>query len=230
MSQSVSVIIPVYNEARTLREIVERVLRAPFDKQLIVVDDGSTDGSADVLRALEKEHPRALIVVSLAVNCGKGAALRAGFARATGDVIVIQDADLEYDPRDIPKLLERIATPDADVVYGSRILGRTRRGYAGFYLGGVFVSMVTSLVYRTHISDEPTCYKVFPRALLDQLKLTCVGFEFCSEFTAKALMRGVVIREAPIRYYPRSFDEGKKINWRDGVRAVWDLVRIRLAR
>jgi glycosyltransferase involved in cell wall biosynthesis len=230
MSAKVSVVMPVYNEAKTVREIVERVLAAPFDKEIIAVDDGSTDGSGDILRALVASHPDTVRVVSLGRNSGKGAALRSGFAQASGDVLIVQDADLEYDPTDIPKLLAALDRPGTDVVYGSRIRGRTPHGYASFYLGGVTVSLVASLVLRTHISDEPTCYKMFPRRLLEKIDLACSGFEFCPEFTAKALRRGCTLREVPIRYHARRFDEGKKIRWVDGVKAVWFLLRYALSR
>jgi len=143
---------------------------------------------------------------------------------------VIQDADLEYDPADIPKLLDALEGTDADVVYGSRILARTRRGYALFYLGGLTVSLVASLLFRTHLSDEPCCYKLFPRTFLEWLDLRCTGFEFCPELTAKTLGRGYIIREVPVSYRARSFRQGKKINWLDGLKAIGYLVRFALAR
>ena len=230
MPPKVSVIIPVYNEADTVGEIVERLTSVPFDKEIIVVDDGSTDGSGEVLRKLAASHADALNLVALPENRGKGAALRAGFAEAAGDLIIVQDADLEYDPEDIPKLLAKIEEPDVDLVYGSRILARTRRGYAAFYLGGIAVSLVASLLFRTHLSDEPCCYKLFPRKLLDEIRLKCEGFEFCPELTANALRRGYAIREIPVSYRARSFHEGKKITWRDGVLAIAYLMRYALAR
>jgi len=230
MSPGVSVVIPVYNEAATVREIVERVIAACFDKEIVAVDDGSTDGSGGILDELAEKHPATVRVVSLPENRGKGAALRAGFSRATGDVLVVQDADLEYDPADIPRLLSALEAPGVDIVYGSRILGKTPRGHAAFYVGGIALSLVASLLFRTHISDEPTCYKMFPRRLLDDIRLTCVGFEFCPEITAKALRRGYAIRDVPIGYRARSFKEGKKINWRDGVKAILYLIRYGLAR
>ncbi len=227
MAGKVSVVIPAFNEAATVGTIIDRVLAVPIDKEVVVVDDGSTDGTDGILAALARKHP-AIVVVRREVNGGKGAALRAAFARATGDVIIVQDADLEYNPRDYPALLAALEKPGVDLVYGSRILGHTRRGYAAFYVGGILVSLVASLLFRTHLSDEPTCYKVFRRRLLDRLRLECRGFEFCPEITAKALRRGLTIREVPIRYDARSLREGKKVRWTDGVKAIYFLVKYRL--
>jgi len=229
MSPEVSVIIPVYNEADTVGEIVERLLAVGFDKEIIIVDDGSTDDSPTVLRKLTQTYPDTLRLVTCETNRGKGAALRAGFAHASGQFILVQDADLEYDPEDIPKLLAALEQTDADVVYGSRIRGRTPRGYAAFTLGGITVSLVASLLFRTHLSDEPCCYKLFPRGLLDEIDLVCEGFEFCAELTARTLRRGYTLREVPVNYHPRSFREGKKIRWIDGVWAIYYLMRYRLA-
>jgi glycosyltransferase involved in cell wall biosynthesis len=227
LTKRLSVIIPVYNEAATVHRIIEKVLAVPVDKEVIAVDDGSTDGSAEELRRLASLHPE-ITVVLRPENRGKGAAVRAGLARATGDVVIIQDADLEYDPGDYPALLAALERPGTDVVYGSRILGRTRHGHPWFYLGGQIVSLVASIVFGTHISDEPTCYKVFPRKVLRRIRLAADGFEFCPEVTAKVLRCGYTIREVPIRYYPRSFAEGKKIRWIDGVKAVYYLIKYRL--
>jgi len=227
MGGKLSVVIPVYNEAATVAKIIERVLAVPVEKELITVDDGSTDDTRTVLRELASRHPE-MKVVTQPVNRGKGAALRAGFAHATGDVIIVQDADLEYDPDDYPALLAELEKPDVDIIYGSRILGHSRHGHPAFYVGGIAVSLAASQIFRTHISDEPTCYKVFPRRLLDSLRLTCTGFEFCAELTARALRHGYRIREVPIRYHPRTRRQGKKMCWTDGVKAVYYLLKYRL--
>ena len=202
----VSIVVPIYNEEATLAELVARVLavRMPTDpasgrpvaREVILVDDGSRDGSSDIARKLSAEHPdvRALICPE---NHGKGYALRTAFAQVTGDVILIQDADLEYDPQDYPALLAPILSGKADVVYGSRVLGPGPQGTWMFYLGGRVVSLATNLLFGSDITDEPTCYKVFRRSVLDSFELTCTGFEFCPEFTAKALRAASPARAAP---------------------------------
>jgi len=227
MGKKLSVVIPVYNEGRTVQGIIERVLAVPIEKEIIAVDDGSTDDTSEVLEGLAGRHPEITVVIQPR-NQGKGSALRAGFDRATGDVIIVQDADLEYDPRDYPVLLAKLEKPGVDLVYGSRTLGKNPFCHASFFLGGQVVSLVASLLFRTRISDEPTCYKVFPRKLLDTIHLQSRGFEFCPEITAKALRRGCTIREVPIRYYPRSVAQGKKIRWTDGLKAIYYLVKYRL--
>jgi glycosyltransferase involved in cell wall biosynthesis len=224
MAKKVSVVIPAYNEDKTLGEIVGRVLAIPIETEVIVVDAGSTDNTAAVLKDLEGKHPE-ITVVTLSESLGKGAALRAGFARARGDAIIVQDADLEYDPRDCPALLAALRKPGTEMVYGSRIIGKNPHGPVITFVGGRVISLLTSLLFRTHISDEPTGYKVFPRELLDTIRLECTGFEFCAEITAKALRRGYTIREVPIRYHPRSPAEGKKLRWTDGLKTAYTLVK-----
>jgi len=224
MGQKLSVVIPAYNEGRTVGEIVERVLALPMEKEVIVVDAGSTDSTAAVLKELGRKHPE-MTVVTLSESLGKGSALRAGFARVRGEVILVQDADLEYDPEDYPALLAALEKPGAEMVYGSRIIGKNPHGPMSYFLGGWVISLLTSLLFRTHISDEPTGYKVFPRELLDTIHLESRGFEFCPEITAKALRLGYTIREVPIRYHPRGLAEGKKIRWTDGLKAVYTLIK-----
>jgi len=223
-----SVVVPVYDEAATIEEVIERVraVRVPgHDIELVLVDDGSTDGTREVLA----RHAADCTVLFHRRNRGKGAALRTGFAHVTGDVVLVQDADLEYDPADYPALVDPIARGEARVVYGSRRLRRENRQHSGFafFLGGVFLTVITNVLYRTRITDEPTCYKVFDAALLRDIPLVCERFEFCPEVTAKVARRGERIVEIPIRYEPRSVDEGKKIGLRDAIEAVWTLFRFR---
>lgn len=237
--RKVSIVVPFYNESKTLAEIVERVLAvdlgresttgAPIAREVILVDDGSTDGSCEIARKLAEENGEVLAIINVQ-NHGKGYALRTGFARATGDVIIVQDADLEYDPADYPTLLEPILSGKTDVVYGSRILGKGRRGGWFYYVGGRLISTLTNVLFNAKITDEPTCYKVFRRSVLEHIQLTCTGFEFCPEFTAKALRSGYHIHEVPIHYDPRTPAEGKKITFRDGLKTAWTLVKYRLIR
>jgi len=226
-----SVVIPVYNERDTLPEVVRRVERVDLPgmrKEIVLVDDGSTDGTRDVLRELARSHR----VLFHRGNHGKGAALRTGFHHATGDVLLVQDADLEYFPEDYPALVGPILSGEAKVVYGSRRLRRENRQHSGlaFFLGGVFLTALANLLYRTRITDEPTCYKVFSTEVLREIPLRCHRFEFCPEVTAKVARRGHRIVEVPIRYEPRSVEEGKKIRLRDGIEAIWTLLRYRFGR
>ncbi|MGL4463645.1 MAG: glycosyltransferase family 2 protein [Planctomycetia bacterium] len=228
-----TVVIPCYNEEKTLGEVLDRVLTAPpadVDREIVVVDDGSTDDGAAVAQRYVARHPGVVHLIRLPKNKGKGAALRAGFQSATGDVVLVQDADLEYDPGDYPRLLAPFADPAVNVVFGSRILGSSNRSYSRYYWGGRLVTWVTNLLYGSRLTDEPTGYKVVRRSLLARLPLECDGFEFCPELTALLLRRGETIHETPIQYRPRSFADGKKINWRDGVVALWTLWRLRWRR
>jgi len=227
-----SVVIPCYNEERTLATVLDRVLSAPppeVEKEILIVDDGSKDNSAAIAEALALSHPN-VFFHRLPQNRGKGAAVRHGIQHATGDVVLIQDADLEYDPNEYPALLAPFAQPLVTVVYGSRIKGSGNRSYNRYYWGGRGVTFFTNLLYGSHLTDEPTGYKVFRRSFLQSIPLECDGFEFCPEITAKALRLGVTIHEVPISYSPRSFAEGKKIGWRDGFAALWTLLRFRWKR
>jgi len=221
-----SIIMPVYNERDTVREVIESVLGAPLtlEKELVVVDDGSTDGTSEILDALDLSRVK---VIRQVPNQGKGAALRRGLREATGDIVIIQDADMEYDPRDYQKLIDPIVSGEATVVYGSRQLGENTFSYRRFYFGGLFLSWLTNLLYGSDITDEPTCYKVFRKDVIDSIELKCKRFEFCPEVTAKVLKRGIKIVERPISYNPRSISEGKKINWKDGVEAILTLLKYR---
>lgn len=225
---TVSVIVPAFNEAATILPLLEslRSVRFPVERQIVVVDDGSVDETPKLLAALPDPDVR---VLTHPENRGKGAAIRTGLEAAEGEIVAIQDADLEYDPTELPKLVEPILRGEADVVYGSRILNpENPASYRVFYWGGRFLSLCTNLLYGSSITDEPTCYKVFRTELLRSLNLECVRFEFCPEATAKLLLRGVRIHEIPISYRPRRVDEGKKIGWRDGIEAVWTLLKHRI--
>lgn len=224
--RKLSIVIPAYDEERTIAETIRRVEAADLGvaKEIVVVDDGSVDSTREILASFGDR----VKAISLPENRGKGAALRAGFAVATGDYVVVQDADLEYDPADL-RLLVAKAREGNKAVYGSRRLGRGKNPMAGFsyYAGGVLLSWLANALYGTRITDEPTCYKMFDRELLASIPLVCEGFEFCPEVTAKVARRGVPIVEVPIGYAPRSRAEGKKINWRDGLVAIRTLIRYR---
>lgn len=228
-----SVIVPVYNEADTVARLIERVLAVELDnveREIIVVDDGSTDGSHDVLERIAAKRPDVIKVYRHERNRGKGAAIRTALEHVTGDVVITQDADLEYDPEDYPKLLALFEDPAVRVVYGSRNLRSNPRSSWAFYWGGRLVSWVANLLYGSDLTDEATGYKLFRTDLLRSLDLQADGFEFCPEVTSKLLRRDVVIHEVPISYRPRGLEEGKKINWRDGLEAVWTLVKHRFKR
>lgn len=235
MGSPLSVIVPAYNEAGTIREILERVLAdrlRAIVHEVIVVDDGSEDDTGSRAETVAAAHPdRAVRVVRLPANRGKGAALREGLRHATGDLILVQDADLEYDPRDYPALVAPFADPGVQIVYGSRTRGLRRFGgrpsSRRYYWGGQLVTQATNLLYGSRLTDEPTGYKCFRRSVLASLSPRAEGFDVCPELTARALRRGHRIVEVPIHYAPRSFAAGKKIRWTDGVRAVWVLLRER---
>jgi dolichol-phosphate mannosyltransferase len=220
-----SVIMPVYNERGTIEEILRRVCAAALDKEIIVVDDGSSDGTRQYLAGLDEEGIK---VVFHARNRGKGGAVRTGLAHATGEVVIIQDADLEYDPGDYPALLEPIRQGQAQVVYGSRLLGPGRaHSSAAFYWGGRLITLATNILFNSRLTDEPTCYKVFKREVLESIAFISDGFEWEPEVTAKLLRRGVRITEVPISYHPRKKDQGKKIKPLDGLKALTTLLRYR---
>ena len=224
MTQSkLSVIIPVYNEHELLPKLLQKVQKVPVSKEIIIVDDGSTDGTRDFLSELKDEK---ITVVFHEKNVGKGMAIRTGITKATGDIIIIQDADLEYDPNDYPKLIKPIIDGKAKVVYGSRnIRGGFTPKYKLNMYATIFLTWLTNLLYKANITDEPTCYKVFSADVLKKINLKCKRFEFCPEVTAKVRKAGHEIYEVPISYYPRSVAEGKKIKWRDGFEAVWTLFK-----
>ena len=220
-----SVVMPVFNERTTIDEIVTRVLAVPMRVQLIVVDDCSTDGTRDRLRELQQHYGFTLLLQER--NQGKGAALRRGFAAVSGDLVVIQDADLEYSPEEFPELVDLIVTGRADVVYGSRFLGRHRVFMFTHYLGNRVLTLLTNVLYNTMLTDMETCYKVMRREVLQSFTLQSNGFGIEPEMTAKIFKRGYRVYEVPITYDGRSYEEGKKIGWKDGVVALWVLLKYR---
>jgi len=221
-----SVIVPVFDERNTVVEVIRRMrmVELPVGLQIVVVDDGSRDGTSDVLRHLGDSTVK---VVSHARNRGKGAAIRTGLEHATGDLVLVQDADLEYDPEDWPKLLAPVLRGKAQVVYGSRFTGERRNMLLLHWIGNRFLSLVTNVLYDTTLSDMETCYKLFDREVLRDITIRASRFEFEPEVTAKVLKRGIRIYEVPISYAGREVGEGKKVTWVDGFIALWTLVKYR---
>jgi glycosyltransferase involved in cell wall biosynthesis len=229
---SVSIVVPAYNEERTIGEVLRRVSGLGLASEIIVVDDGSVDGTVQLARSLEGKL-NGLVVLPQDANRGKGAAVRAGIQASTGDIVVIQDADLEYDPADIPTLLRPLQEGVADVVYGTRLRGgEPQRAHLFWhYLGNRALSLMTNVLYNTTLSDMEVGYKAFRGDLIRSLKLVSNDFRFEPEVTAKVLRTpGVRLYEVPISYYGRTYDEGKKITWRDGFKAVAALLRFRFSR
>lgn len=233
---TLSIIIPVYNEARTVANLIKTVKGVDLGsikKELIVVDDGSTDGTREILKGIEN-----IKLLCHNSNKGKGSAIRTGLQHVSGDVVIIQDADMEYDPLEYASLLKPILEDDAKVVFGSRFMRGHEvkensdklaryQGNKAYYLGNKFLSFLVGLLYRKRVSDMETCYKVFRREVLDGIKLRAERFDFEPEITAKILKKGYEIIEVPIKYRPRSFADGKKINWTDGIQAIFCLIKYR---
>ena len=227
--RSLSVIVPVFNERATVAEIIRRIraVDVPFEVEVIAVDDGSSDGTDKVLATLGDSTVR---VLTHPVNRGKGAAIRTGLAAARGDLVLIQDADLEYDPQDWPKLIDPILRGKARVVYGSRFTGGRLNMLPLHWIGNRFLSLVTNVLYSSTLSDMETCYKLFDRRIIEGITIESDRFDFEPEITAKVLRRGHRIYEVPISYAGREVTEGKKITWRDGFSALRALVKYRFVR
>ena len=225
--KKLSIIIPVYNEKKTIKEIIKRVDQVNIPKEIIIVDDGSTDGTTKIIKSLKTKKSQLKIIIQ-PINMGKGAAIRTGIKRVTGEYVLIQDADLEYDPQDYLKLIKPIKAKKAQVVYGSRFTGERRNMFFWHWVANNLLTLITNILYNSTLSDMETCYKIFPTKLIQSLKLKCTGFEFEPEVTAKVLKQGIRIYEVPISYAGREYSEGKKITWTDGLTALGTLFWFRL--
>jgi len=221
-----SIIMPFYNEKATLSKIINSVLNLDLNLEIIAINDGSTDGSEKLVETLCKTDGR-LALFHHKNNMGKGAAIRTGIPHCTGDIITIQDADLETNPQNLIYLIKPIVEKETKVLYGSRVLGYKGKTNSVYYYGGRLVTLICNLLYNQRLTDEATCYKLFDAALLKSIPLNCMGFEFCPEVTAKVSKRGIKIKELPMDYYPRSKKDGKKLSWTDGLVAVWVLIKYR---
>ena len=231
MPNKLSIIIPAYNEEKTIADVIAKVSEQNYpgwDKEIIVVDDGSTDGTKDKISAFAKASAdkENLRLISHGRNSGKGAAIKTGLDAATGDAVIVQDADLEYDPADIKLLLDEL-DQGAKIVYGSRNLKPVRRGYSHYVIGSKILDLLVNLFFGTKLTDVYTCYKLFKTDVLRKIGIQSTGFEMEMELTAKALKMGYHIKEVPIHYYPRKFNEGKKIRARDGLKGIWTLIKIK---
>jgi len=220
-----SIIVPVYNEAATIDALLNKLVKLIVTKEILIVNDGSDDGTVDLLNNFRSKPE--ITILEHERNLGKGMSIRTALKYAQGDFVVIQDGDLEYDPADLLKMLESAKRNNA-VIYGSRNLGHNDKSSKRFYHGGRFLSELTSFLYGTRITDESTCYKMFPRKLIQSIPLNCKGFEFCPEITAKILQNGIRIKEIPVYYNPRNHENGKKIKWTDGFTAIWILLKLKL--
>jgi len=234
--RKLSIIIPCYNEVRNIADVVDRVASVDvgLDKEIIVVDDGSVDGTMRVLEEIKEQRKgsEVLKVHFSMLNSGKGFAIRIGLKYATGDIVIIQDADLEYNPEDYPKIIEPIIKGEADVVYGSRFMNKARPEGMAFtnWLANRVLAILATVLYGRRITDEATAYKAFRRDVIDSVELTCQRFEFCPEVTSKVLRKRYRLVEVPISYRGRTTLEGKKITWWDGIVAIWTLFKYRFRR
>ena len=221
-----SIIIPVYNECGTIKEIIKRVQAAPFDKEIIIIDDYSTDGTRDLLKEMEKDSN--IRIFFHQKNMGKGSALRTGFSHITGDIVIVQDADLEYDPVEYQKLIQPICDNKADVVFGSRFMGGPRRVlYFWHTVANNILTIFSNMLTNLNLTDMETGYKVFRREVIDKISIKSNRFGFEPEITAKISKLGIRIYEIPISYYGRKYNEGKKIGWKDGISAFFIIIRYR---
>jgi len=219
-----SVIMPVYNEKDSIKEIIGKVMAVPIEKELIIVDDFSKDGTRDILKAVNEPNVK---IFYHEVNKGKGAAIKTGISHVNGDIVVIQDADLEYDPMEYLKLIKPIEQNEADVVYGSRFSGSTEKMSFAHLLGNKFLTITTNILYGANLTDMETCYKMMRAPIIKSLKLRANRFDFEPEITAKLLKKRLRLKEIPITYKGREWSEGKKITWRDGFTALWSLIKYR---
>ncbi len=228
----ITIVIPVYNEKNTIIPIIEQVeaVELPFKKEIIVVDDFSTDGTREILSGIEKENNKKINIIYHDKNQGKGAALKSGFTVAKGDIIIIQDADLEYDPQEYPKLIKPILDGKADVVYGSRFIGSEPHRVLYFWhsIGNKFLTLLSNMFTNINLTDMETCYKVFKSEVLSKIDISEKRFGFEPEITAKVAKLRCRIYEVGISYAGRSYKEGKKINWKDGVWALWCIIKYNL--
>lgn len=221
----ISIIVPVYNEEKTIAKILDKLVKQKingWEKEIIVVNDGSTDGTASVLKKYEKE-----IITLHQKNQGRGKAVRTGIDHAKGNAIIFQDADLEYSPEDLPSLLSSLILPGTRVVYGNRMQRNNRKGYFTHYMGNKLMTLVTNILFNKNLHDIYTGYKLFDADLLKSIDIQSNGFEFEAEITAIILKKNISIKEVPIRYYPRTYKEGKKIFYTDGIIGVWTLLKHR---
>ncbi len=239
-----SAIVPVYNEKETVVELIERTRRVPVDKEIVVIDDGSSDGTSALLQK-QYSNTEGVKLLFHKKNQGKGSAIRTGIAAATGDILIMQDADLEYDPQDFLTILRKFDDKAVHVVYGSRFQGYKKRDFIKMWVQNRFfgakheikrlhlffgvqtLNLLANILFSAKITDEATCYKAFRREVLSKISLKCKRFEFCPEVTAKVRKAGYIIHEVPISYHPRSAQEGKKLNWTDGFDAIWTLIKYR---
>lgn len=227
----ISIVIPVYNEVDNIKRVIKRIKEVPLigniKKEIIIIDDGSTDGTTEVLKEVKKEGTITKIHSSI-LNFGKGTAIRIGLKYITGDIIIIQDGDLEYDPNDYNQIIQPILENKAKVVYGTRFLTRPKGMRLSNYIANKILALSANILYNAKITDEATAYKAFTKEVINNITLKCKSFEFCPEFTAKVRKKGYNIVEVPISYNARSIAEGKKIGWKDGFVALWTLLKYRI--